>query len=193
MALSSSDEKYVAEGFCEAVAALEKAPWPEGCRCPRLLVMTAGWSMAGGTSVIQYRSCRRVAILTANTIIEATKLPLTIWFLGFYVVGQAKTGISSMALMRHLPQAEALRTRASVITPAVWWTATVLSNLKTSLSGAYHAFKFNNTSAPSSTWVPSSFVATGALTWPASHDLIIAECCGSPQPGGLLKLAKACV
>jgi transposase-like protein len=64
------------------------------------------------------RSCRHQATLTAGTIMEATKLPLTIWFLAFYLVGQAKTGISSMALMRHLPQAEALRARASVITPA---------------------------------------------------------------------------
>ena len=33
---------------------------------------------------------------------EATKLPLTTWFLAFYLVWQAKTGISSLALMRHL-------------------------------------------------------------------------------------------
>ena len=29
-------------------------------------------------------------------------LPLTTWFLAFYLVGHAKTGISSLALMRHL-------------------------------------------------------------------------------------------
>ena len=33
---------------------------------------------------------------------KATKLPLTTWFLAFYVIGQAKTGISSLALMRQL-------------------------------------------------------------------------------------------
>ena len=33
---------------------------------------------------------------------EATKLPLTTWFLAFYLIGQAKTGISSLALMRQL-------------------------------------------------------------------------------------------
>lgn len=33
---------------------------------------------------------------------EATKLPLTIWFLAFYLIGQAKTWISSLALMRRL-------------------------------------------------------------------------------------------
>ena len=29
-------------------------------------------------------------------------MPLTTWFLAFYLVGQAKTGISSLTLMRHL-------------------------------------------------------------------------------------------
>ena len=33
---------------------------------------------------------------------EATKLPLTTWFLAFYLIGQAKTVISSLALMRQL-------------------------------------------------------------------------------------------
>ena len=47
-------------------------------------------------------SCRHQATLTAGTIMEATKLPLITWFLAFYLVGQVKTGISSLALMRHL-------------------------------------------------------------------------------------------
>ena len=33
---------------------------------------------------------------------EATKLPLTIWFLVFYLIGQAKTSISSLQLSRKL-------------------------------------------------------------------------------------------
>jgi hypothetical protein len=39
---------------------------------------------------------------TAGAIMEATKLPLTTCFLTFYLVGQARTGISSLALMRQL-------------------------------------------------------------------------------------------
>ena len=50
----------------------------------------------------QCRNCRHQATLTAGTIIEATKLPPTTWCLAFYLVKQAKTGISSLALMRHL-------------------------------------------------------------------------------------------
>ena len=33
---------------------------------------------------------------------EATKLPLTTWFLAFYLINQAKTGISAISLRRHL-------------------------------------------------------------------------------------------
>jgi len=33
---------------------------------------------------------------------QATKLPLTTWFLAFYMIGQAKNGISSLELSRHL-------------------------------------------------------------------------------------------
>jgi len=33
---------------------------------------------------------------------QVTKLPLTNWFLAFYLIGQAKTGISSLELSRHL-------------------------------------------------------------------------------------------
>ena len=40
--------------------------------------------------------------LTASSIMEATKVPLTTGFITFYLVGQAKTGISYLALMRHL-------------------------------------------------------------------------------------------
>ena len=90
-------ELYGTEGKCEA--ALELMRWPDGFRC--------AWQQYGfihGRRHKRYqcRNCRHQATLTAGTIIEATKLPLTTWFLAFYLVGQAKTGISSLALMRHL-------------------------------------------------------------------------------------------
>lgn len=36
----------------------------------------------------------------------ATKPPLTFWFLAFYLIGQTKTGISSLELSRHLGVAD---------------------------------------------------------------------------------------
>ena len=49
------------------------------------------------------RSCGHQATLTAGTIMQATKeVPLTIWFQAFDLIGQARTGISSLELSRHL-------------------------------------------------------------------------------------------
>jgi transposase-like protein len=97
-----TEEQSVALGFCVAVAALEKARWPDGFRCPRCECKEYGLIYGRRHKRYQCRSCRHQATLTAGTILEATKLPLTTWFLTFYLVGQAKTGISSLALRRHL-------------------------------------------------------------------------------------------
>jgi hypothetical protein len=43
-----------------------------------------------------------IAAAKAGTFMQATKLPLTTWLLAFYLIGQAKTGISSLRLSRHL-------------------------------------------------------------------------------------------
>jgi hypothetical protein len=40
--------------------------------------------------------------LTAGTVFAGTKLPLTSWFLAMYLISQAKTGLSALALKRHL-------------------------------------------------------------------------------------------
>lgn len=42
------------------------------------------------------------ATLTSGTIMQATKLALTVWFLAFYLIGQARNGIFSLELSRHL-------------------------------------------------------------------------------------------
>jgi transposase-like protein len=91
---------YGTEENCEA--ALEQARWPEGFRCPRCECKDYRLIHGRRHKRYQCRSCRHQATLTAGTILEATKLPLTTWFLAFYLVGQAKTDISSLALRRHL-------------------------------------------------------------------------------------------
>jgi transposase-like protein len=93
-------ELYGTEEKCEA--ALEQARWPEGFICPRCGAKEHGLVYGRRHKRYQCRQCRHQATLTAGTVMEATKLPLTTWFLAFYLIGQAKTGISSLALMRQL-------------------------------------------------------------------------------------------
>ena len=47
-------------------------------------------------------SCHRQTSITAGTIIEATKLALTMWFQALYLMTQDKKGCSAMKLHRHL-------------------------------------------------------------------------------------------
>lgn len=93
-------ELYGTEEKCEA--ALELMRWPDGFRCPRCNWQQYGFIHDRRHKHYQCRKCRHQSTLTASTIMETTMLHLTTWFLAFYLVGQAKTGISSLALMRHL-------------------------------------------------------------------------------------------
>jgi hypothetical protein len=50
----------------------------------------------------QCKNCRHQTTLTAGIIFEATKLALTICFQAIYMISQAKTGLSALALKRQL-------------------------------------------------------------------------------------------
>jgi transposase-like protein len=91
---------YGIEEQCEA--ALEKARWPDGFRCPRCGGHEHGLVYGRRLKHYQCRTCGHQATLTAGTIMQATKLPLTTWFQAFYLIGQAKTGVSFLELSRHL-------------------------------------------------------------------------------------------
>lgn len=82
---------------CEALAQWR---WPEGFQCP-----SCGHDQHCQLAYRQLRQCNRCrhqTSLTAGTIFESTKLPLTTWFQGIYLITQDKKGISAMELHRHL-------------------------------------------------------------------------------------------
>ena len=58
--------------------------------------------MAERTCCYQCSACRHQTSLTAGSLFQSTKLPLTIWFLAIYLCSQAKKGLSSLALQRQL-------------------------------------------------------------------------------------------
>lgn len=91
---------YGTEAQCED--ALAQMRWPHGFRCPRCEGDAHGLAYGRRLRRYQCRQCGHQATVTAGTIMEATKLPLTIWFLAFYLIGQAKTSISSLQLSRQL-------------------------------------------------------------------------------------------
>jgi transposase-like protein len=94
------EQYYGTEAQCEA--ALELAHWHQGFRCPAC--SEADHYLLNGKThkSFQCKGCRRQTSLIAGTLFQSTHLALTLWFLAIYLVSQAKTGLSALALMRQL-------------------------------------------------------------------------------------------
>ena len=92
--------QYGTEAQC--AAALEARRWPDGFRCPdcgspgHTVFERAGWKYW------QCSACRCQTTVVAGTIFQATKLPLTLWFLAMHLLTQAKNNVSALELKRHL-------------------------------------------------------------------------------------------
>lgn len=92
--------QYGTEAQCEA--ALERVRWPDGFRCPRCGGHAHCILHGSLRKVFQCNACRHQASLIAGTVMQGTKLPLVTWFLAIYLLSQAKTGLSALALKRQL-------------------------------------------------------------------------------------------
>ena len=88
------------ETQCEA--ALEATRWPEGFRCPHCGGAAHCVVQSRGRKLYQCNACRHQSSLIAGTVFQGTKLALTVWFLAIYLISQAKTGLSALALKRQL-------------------------------------------------------------------------------------------
>lgn len=86
----------------QCAEAVKAARWPGGFHCPRCSSTEHYVVGHGARKLFQCNGCRHQTSLTAGSLMEHTKLPLTTWFLAIYLVSQAKTGLSSLALKRQL-------------------------------------------------------------------------------------------
>lgn len=86
----------------QCAEAVKAARWPDGFRCSRCSSADHYVVSHGARKLFQCNVCRHQTSLTAGSLMEHTKLPLTTWFLAIYLISQAKTGLSSLALMRQL-------------------------------------------------------------------------------------------
>ena len=86
----------------QCAEAIRRSRWPDGFRCPRSAGTRHYVVGHGARKLFQCGACRHQTSLTAGTLMEHTKLPLTTWFLAIHLISQAKTGISALALKRDL-------------------------------------------------------------------------------------------
>jgi transposase-like protein len=93
-------KQFGTETQCET--ALESARWPEGFRCPHCGEASHYVLRQRGRKTFQCQNCRVQTSLIAGTVFQSTHLALTLWFLAIYLISEAKTGLSALALKRHL-------------------------------------------------------------------------------------------
>ena len=72
------------EGACYAY--LHEARFPDGFACPYCGWTGNSYRFKNRPDMLRCRSCRRDTRLTAGTIMQRSKLPLSIWFWGAFLV-----------------------------------------------------------------------------------------------------------
>ena len=92
--------QFGTEAQCES--ALAAARWPAGFRCPRCDGAPHCILRASSRPLFQCNACRHQTSLIAGTVFPGTKLSLRLWFMAIYLISQAKTGLSALALERPL-------------------------------------------------------------------------------------------
>jgi transposase-like protein len=100
---------------------LEWIRWPDGFVCPHC-ENAGGWRVADGS--FKCAGCKRQTAVTAATLFDRRRTPLTVWFEACWRFATAKNGVSAMGLQRTLeissyPTAWAMlhRLRAVLVRP----------------------------------------------------------------------------
>ena len=91
-------ERFGTEEACRK--ALFDMRWDEGLACPTC--GHRGFCALKTRKLFQCNRCKKQVRLTAGTVFQDTKLPLTVWFTAIYHLAQGKNGISSIELARRL-------------------------------------------------------------------------------------------
>jgi hypothetical protein len=98
LSLTDFLKKYGSEEQC--FDTLFDLRWPTGFECPQC--SHKKYCQLAYRKLLQCNRCHHQTSLTAGTIFHASKLPLTLWFQGLYLISQDKKGVSAMELHRHL-------------------------------------------------------------------------------------------
>ena len=95
--LSEFKARFSTERACRAY--LAQLRWPDGFVCPRC---QAGPARAATRQRLICTACRYQASVTAGTIFQGSRQPLTLWFRAIWWVTAQKNGASALGLQRIL-------------------------------------------------------------------------------------------
>jgi transposase-like protein len=88
---------FASDGDC--LDYLEWLRWPEGFVCPRC-GNPGGWAVADGR--YKCASCDGRTSVTAGTLFDRRRTPLTVWFTACWMFASQKDGVSALSLQRSL-------------------------------------------------------------------------------------------
>lgn len=91
-------KRFDSEEKC--LAYVELIRWPNGFVCPFCGVIGDPWRMGDGK--LHCKACRKRTSVTAGTIFDKTRYPLTMWFHVMWHVVSQKNGVSALGLKRSL-------------------------------------------------------------------------------------------
>ena len=96
--LGEFERRFATDEACRLY--LARLRWRDGFRCPRCGGGKA-WPVGGGR-LWHCAACGRQTSVTAGTIFQDTRQPLTMWFRAMWAVTNQKTGVSALGLQRAL-------------------------------------------------------------------------------------------
>lgn len=92
-------QRFPDEAGCAAY--LEAARWPSGFVCPSCGGVR-GWALEAKAWTHECAECGKQTSVTAGTVMHGSKLPLTAWFWGAYLMATHSNGISATQLQKQL-------------------------------------------------------------------------------------------
>lgn len=95
--LAEFEARFSTEAACREY--LVRLRWPDGFRCPRCGGRKT-WPLPG--VLLQCAGCSYQSSVTAGTIFQDTRKPLTLWFRAMWSVTSQKNGASAIGLQREL-------------------------------------------------------------------------------------------
>ena len=95
--VAAFERRFAREEACREY--LTQLRWPEGFRCPRCRHPKA-WPVR--QIWLQCAACAHQTSVTAGTIFQDTRMPLSTWFRAMWWVTNQKTGVSALGLQRTL-------------------------------------------------------------------------------------------
>jgi len=90
------EQRFRDESICRAY--LFALKWPQGFVCPAC----GGHGLAIRRDLWRCVNCDRETSVTAGTILQDSKLPLTVWFRAMWHMTSQKSGVSALGLQREL-------------------------------------------------------------------------------------------